>query len=73
MDKNELIEKIDFNNVMEETKNISGIDFKEDFIVDSEGNKILRLQPLEVKLIEWIKTLEAKNIELEERIDSLKM
>jgi len=67
MDKNELISKIDFNNVVEKTELSYNIETKKDYLVDSKGNKLMRLQPLDVKLIEKIKELEARLQALEEK------
>ena len=68
MDKNELISKIDFNNVVEKTELSYNIETKKDYLVDSKGNKLMRLQPLDVKLIEKIKELEARLAVLESKI-----
>ena len=64
MDKNELKSRIDFNNILEKTiedvKGVPDTGRKHDYLVDFEGNFIVPLKPLEVKLIEKIKELEAR-------------
>ncbi|KKL81176.1 hypothetical protein LCGC14_1997380 [marine sediment metagenome] len=71
MDREELKNRIDFNNIQErEIEMITGIPatlIKEDYLVDFEGNFILPISPIEMKLIDKIKDLEAKIIELEKR------
>lgn len=69
MDKEKIKNIIDFNNIKElVNKNIVGIDIKEDYLVDFEGNYIVYLSPLNVKLIEKIKDLETRIKTLEEKI-----
>ncbi len=64
MDKEEIKNRINFDNIQElEYEMIKGIPEtlrKEDYLVDFEGNFIVPLKPLEVKLIEKIKELEAR-------------
>ena len=67
MNEKELKDKIDFNRIEETTRTISKVDFKETFIIDDIGNKIIRLSPLEVKLIEEIKALKIRIGILEKR------
>lgn len=70
MDKEELKNRIDFDNIQElEKEMIKGIPEtiqKTDYLVDFEGNFILPLSPLEVKLIEKIKDFELRIKVLEE-------
>lgn len=64
MNKEQLKERIDFNNIREiEFAKLDNQKF--DYIQDSEGNNILRVSPLEFKLIEKIKELENRIKELE--------
>lgn len=70
MKKEEIKSRIDFNNIQEfvELEDYSKGIFdttKIDYLVDFEGNFIIPLTPLELKLIEWIKELEARILELE--------
>jgi hypothetical protein len=66
MNKEEIKNRIDFNNIQEFTsKNIVGMEYKTDYLVDFEGNFIVPLSPLDVKLIEKIKDLEVRILELE--------
>ncbi|KKM16730.1 hypothetical protein LCGC14_1682930 [marine sediment metagenome] len=71
MDREEIKNRIDFNNIQEiEIEDIKGIPdtiIKTDYLVDFEGNFIIPLTPLEVKLIEKIKELEARILELEKK------
>ncbi len=64
MDKEEIKNRINFDNIQElEYEMIKGIPdtiIKTDYLVDFEGNFIIPLTPLEVKLIEKIKELEAR-------------
>ena len=62
MDKEEIKNKIDLNNIKEFTTEEGD---KIDYLVDFEGNFILPLSVLEVKLIEKIKDLEEKINKLE--------
>ncbi len=69
MDKNKIKNRIDFDNIQElEYEAIKGIPdtiIKTDYLVDFEGNFIVPLSPLDLKLIEKIKELEARIIKLE--------
>ncbi|KKL19163.1 hypothetical protein LCGC14_2227870 [marine sediment metagenome] len=69
MDKEEIKNRINFDNIQElEYEMIKGIPEtlrKEDYLVDFEGNFIIPISPLEMKLIEKMKDLEARIIELE--------
>lgn len=71
MDKEKIKNRIDFNNIKElEIEDIKGIPdtaTKYDYLVDFEGNNIICLTPLDVKLIEWIKDLEERIKKLEEK------
>ena len=71
MDKEEIKGRIDFDNIQELeyelTKGIPDTIIKTDYLVDFEGNFIIPLTPLEVKLIEKIKELEARILELEKK------
>ena len=62
MDKEQLKQKIDFNNIQElEYEVIKGLPetiIKTDYLVDDKDNFIIPLNPLEFKLIEKIKDLE---------------
>ncbi|KKN76295.1 hypothetical protein LCGC14_0371470 [marine sediment metagenome] len=64
MDKEQLKSRIDFNNIqkksIETVKGIPETARNYDYLVDFEGNFIIPLTPLEVKLIEKIKELEAR-------------
>jgi hypothetical protein len=67
MDKEQVKNRIDFTKIREVE-----IEFKElaetrkyDYIYDSEDNNIVRLNPLEAKLIEKIKELEKRINDLE--------
>ena len=75
MDKEEIKNRIDFNNIQEiELEDVVGIPEtikKYDYLVDFEGNFILPLSLVELKLIEWIKILEERIKTLEERIIEL--
>ena len=62
MDKEKLKEKCDLNRIEEFIDKDGG---KWDYIRDIDGNYIIRLTPLEVKLIEKIKELESRIKELE--------
>ena len=70
MNKDEIKSRIDFNNIQEiEIQMIEGIPDtieKIDCLIDFEGNAIIQLTPLVVKLIEKIK-------ELDERIKILEV
>lgn len=64
MEKEEIKSKIDFKNIQEFT-DVKRLDNrKSDYLVDSEGNYIIYLSPLNVKLIERL-------LELEDRIKAL--
>lgn len=69
MDKEEIKKRIDFNNIQEKKiKMIKGIPDTVktyDCLVDYEGNFIIPLSPLDVKIIEYIKNLEVRIKELE--------
>ena len=70
MDKEELKNRIDFNNIQEfiEEKDLKKGIFdtnKYDYLVDYEGNFIVPLSPLDMKLIEKIKDLEERIKKLE--------
>ena len=66
MNKEEIKKRIDFKNVQEKNiPNDLGIDMKIDYLVDFEGNFIVPLSPLDVKLIEKIKELELRIKKLE--------
>jgi len=75
MDKETIKNRIDFNNIQEiELEDVVGIPEtikKYDYLVDFEGNFILPLSLVELKLIEWIKILEERIKTLEERIIEL--
>ena len=61
MDKEEIKNRIDLNNVQELVRIDAFKDeIKTDYLVDFEGNYIIPLSPLEVKLIEKIKDLEER-------------
>ena len=72
MDREEIKNRIDFNNIQEiEIEDIKGIPDtvrKYDYLVDFEGNFIIPLTPLEVKLIEKMKELEARIMALEKGV-----
>ncbi|MFX1380754.1 MAG: hypothetical protein ACFFA4_16855 [Promethearchaeota archaeon] len=57
MDREEIKDRIDFNNI--QTKNGG------EFLVDYEGNFIVPLSPLNIKMIEYIKILEGRISALE--------
>ena len=65
MDKEEIKNRIDFNNIKE--KELLGIfdSQKVDYLVDFEGNFIYPINPLEMKLIKKIKDLEERIKKLE--------
>ena len=66
MDKEQLKTKIDFNNIQEFiSTDIFDRIKKEDYLVDFEGNFIIPLTLLDMKLIEELKNLKARIIELE--------
>ena len=71
MDKEQVKSRIDFNNIQEKSieavKGIPETARNYDYLVDLEGNFIIPLTPLEVKLIEKIKELEARIEQLEKR------
>ena len=69
MDEEEIKESIDFDRIGEFTDVIvkDVIETKTDYLMDDKGNYIIPLSPLEFKLIEKIKELEARIIELERR------
>ena len=64
MDKEEIKNRIDFNNIQEKSieiiKGIPSTVEKYDYLVDYEGNYIIALSPLDVKLIEKIEALEKR-------------
>lgn len=67
MDKEEIKNRIDFNNIQElEPKTSSVRQRKDDYLVDYEGNFIYKLNPLEFKLIETVLALEERIKKLEE-------
>lgn len=70
MDKEQIKSRIDFNNIQEKTFDIVPGIFSEtiDYLVDFEGNFIIPLSPLEVKLIEEIKSFELRIQELDARL-----
>ena len=69
MDKEEIKNRIDFNNIQEKTFNtFAEKDIKRDYLVDYEGNFIIPLSPLHLKLIEKIKELEERIVKLENPI-----
>ena len=63
MDREELKDKIDFDNIQEF---ITKDNIKIDYLMDSEGNHIIPLTPLNMKLIEKIKELEVRLKRLED-------
>ena len=63
MDKEEIKKRIDLDNIKEFTDQDG---YKWDHLVDYEGNFIIPLSLLEVKLIETIKNLEERIKKLEE-------
>ncbi len=69
MDKEEVKNRMDFNNIQvfeyELVEGVKDTIVKEDYLVDFEGNFIYPLSILDVKLIEKIKELEARITELE--------
>ena len=69
MDKNEIKNRINFDNIqqksIEDIKGVPETAKEYDFLVDYEGNFIIPLSPLEIKLIEKIKELEERILELE--------
>ncbi|MCP4585299.1 hypothetical protein [Pseudoalteromonas sp.] len=72
MNKEELKEACDLNSIEERELTTSlGITKKLDYIIDNKGNAIIRLSPLEFKMIERIKELEARIKDLE-RIETLR-
>lgn len=67
MNKEEIKSRIDFDRIQEKiTIDKYKEETKNDYLVDFEGNYIVRLTPLHVKLIEKIK-------ELEERIKKIEV
>jgi len=69
MDKEEVKNRIDFNNIQVKVWKSEFIpDQEEDYLVDFEGNFIYPLSPLDMKLIEKIKDLEARILELEKGV-----
>ena len=70
MDKETIKNRIDFDNIQElEIEDIKGIADtmrKHDYLVDFEGNFIIPLTPLDMRLIEKIKDLEERIRKLEE-------
>ena len=67
MDNKEIKNRIDFNNIQEKESLGMFESRKDDYLVDSEGNYIVPLSPLEVKLIEKVNELEARIAKLEEK------
>lgn len=66
MDKEEIKNKIDLNNIEERTfSNFIEEEYKADYIIDDKGNAILPVSQLEFKMIEKIKDLETRIVELE--------
>lgn len=66
MDKEELKTKIDLNNIEERIFMNMDIEYKQDYIIDNEGNAIIPIPPLIFKLIEEIKALKIR-IEIVEK------
>ena len=67
MDKEQIKERIDFENISELiTTNFIGDEVKMDYLTDFEGNYIIALSPLNVKFIEEIKLLKERLKKLEE-------
>jgi len=67
MDKEQIKNRIDFNNIQEKTLETGLYSETIDYLVDFEDNFMIPLGPLEVKLIEKIKDLEKRIIELEKK------
>lgn len=61
MDREELKEKCDITKIEERTfLDVSNKEYKEDYIVDNDGNAIIQVPPLLFKMIEKILDLEAR-------------
>jgi len=72
MNKEEIKNRIDFNNIQQlNYEKRKGVYENRDYLVDFDGNYIIPLSPLNMKLIEKILDLEKRIIELEEKIISL--
>ena len=67
MDKEKIKNRIDLNNIQELEVTSRDITTKTDYLVDFEGNFIIPLTPLDMKLIEKIKDLELRIKKLEEK------
>lgn len=68
MDKETIKEKINLSKIEEVIFEPLGIEHKLDYIIDTEGNAIIPVSPLEFKIIEKIKELEARIVLLEEKL-----
>ena len=67
MDKELIKEKCDLFKIEEITHEKLGIIKKFDYIIDNDGNAILYVSPLDFKIIEKIKKLEARIKVLEDK------
>lgn len=67
MDKEEIKNRIDFNNIGQKNIDITGLEVNiQDYLIDYEGNYIIPLTPLDMKLIEEIQLLKERIKKLEE-------
>ena len=76
MDKEEVKRRMDFDKIREvelETLGIDGlITERNDYFYDDEGHNIMPINPVEMKIINKIKDLEARVQELEKLLEEVK-